>query len=242
MTRNEITFSEAIEKVMIANGYYASLQLIYKEFEKYRSFSGLTPLKTIQERVQRDKRFTRVGLGIYALAEHLDKLPRLIEPKSLVEKRNYTHTKIEGMIIEMGNMDGFDTYTPDRSKVFDNKQLGNLITIKRIPNFTYEKIIRSIQYIDVIWFNRRGFPEKVFEVEDSTDFRGSLVKFTEIQDFKTNFNLISASERKIKYEREVTKSAFQSIIDHCRFIDYRDIERLYDARLNYHKINQDLSL
>lgn len=242
MTRNEITYSEAIEKVMVTNGYYASLQLIYKEFEKYRLFSGKTPLKTIQERVQRDKRFTRIGLGIYALCEHIDKLPRLIEPKNLVEKISYTHTKIEGMIIEMGNMDGFDTYTPDKSKIFDNKQLGNLITIKKIPNFTYKKIIHSIQYIDVIWFNRRGFPEKVFEIEDSTDFRNSLVKFTEIQDFKTNFNLISASERRKKYEQEVTRAAFQSIIERCRFIDYNDIEKLYTARLNYHNVNQDLSL
>jgi hypothetical protein len=32
----ETTFSDAIEKVMISNGYYAPLSLIYKEFEKYR--------------------------------------------------------------------------------------------------------------------------------------------------------------------------------------------------------------
>jgi len=60
--RKGLTFSDAIEKVMIENGYYAPLQLIYKEFEKHRPFSGLTPLKTIQERVQRDKRFTRMLL------------------------------------------------------------------------------------------------------------------------------------------------------------------------------------
>jgi hypothetical protein len=32
----EKTFSDAIEEVMLHNGYYAPLQVIYKEFEKYR--------------------------------------------------------------------------------------------------------------------------------------------------------------------------------------------------------------
>jgi putative restriction endonuclease len=57
---NEKTFSDAIEEVMLHNGYYAPLQVIYKEFEKYRKKTGLTPDKTIQERVQRDSRFTRI--------------------------------------------------------------------------------------------------------------------------------------------------------------------------------------
>jgi hypothetical protein len=37
------------------------LPLIYKEFSKYREKTGLTPDKTIQERVQRDARFTKIG-------------------------------------------------------------------------------------------------------------------------------------------------------------------------------------
>ncbi|MBU6414962.1 hypothetical protein KGQ34_01795 [Patescibacteria group bacterium] len=232
----EATFSEAIEQVMKNNGYYAPLKLIYKEFEKYRKFSGLTPLKTIQERVQRDKRFTRIGLGVYALTEHLDKLPQIITPKTTSEKTNQRHSAIQGMIIEIGNMEGFDTYTPDRSKVFANKELGNIATIKEFPLFTYEKIIHSVKFVDVAWFNERGFPEKIFEVEDSTDFRGSLVKFAELQDFNTSFNLVASAERKTKYDREVSKTAFVKIIERCHFVNYSEVEKYYDVALNYHKV------
>lgn len=242
MTKQDTTFSEAIEKVMLENGYYAPLQLIYKQFEKHRPFSGLTPLKTIQERVQRDRRFTRIGLGVYALAEYLGKLPRTLEPKTQLEKIGHKHAEIQGMIIEIGNMKGLDTYTLDRSKIFMNKKLDNIITLKECPGFTYEKIIKSIKFCDVIWFNLRGFPEKLFEIEDSTDFRGSLVKFAELQDFKTTFNLIASSERKAKYEREIAKSAFRSIVDRCRFVDYINIKKYYDASLNYHTINHELAL
>ncbi|HEY4528085.1 MAG TPA: hypothetical protein VJL09_03515 [Candidatus Paceibacterota bacterium] len=236
----ETTFSEAIEKVMLENGYYAPLQLIYKEFEKHRPFSGLTPLKTIQERVQRDRRFTRIGLGVYALTAYLDKLPRVIEPKTQTEKSGQKHSEIQGMIIEIGNMEGFDTYTPDRSKVFANKELGNIATIKDFPIFTYDRIIRSVKFVDVAWFNERGFPEKIFEVEDSTDFRGSLVKFAELQDFNTSFNLVASAERKTKYDREVSKTAFTNIVSKCHFVNYADIEEYYNASLNYHKVSKSV--
>ena len=232
----KVTFSDAIEKVMLENSYYAPLQLIYKEFEKHRPFSGLTPLNTIQERVQRDKRFTRIGLGVYALTEHLDKLPRVIEPKTNVERATHKHAEIQGMIIEIGNMKGFDTYTPDRGKVFANKELGNIVTLKDFLPFTYDRIIRSVKFVDVAWFNERGFPEKIFEVEDSTDFRGSLVKFAELQDFNTSFNLVASAERKTKYDREVSKTAFANIVGRCHFVNYADIEGYYNAALNYHKV------
>lgn len=242
MRENKVTFSDAIEKVMLENGYYAPLQLIYKEFEKHRPFSGLTPLNTIQAIVQRDKRFTRIGFGVYALTEHLDRLPRVIEPKTQAEKMGHKHTEIQGMIIEIGNMKGFDTYTPDRSKIFANKELGNITTVQEFPVFTYDKIVQAVKFCDVIWFNPRGFPERLFEVEDSTDFRSSLVKFAELQDFKTSFSLVAPSERETKYDREVSKSAFKSIVDRCHFVTYADIEQFYGASLNYHKISQELAL
>jgi len=63
-----------------------------------------------------------------------------------------------------------------------------------------------------------------------------------LQDFKTNFNLVASSERRVKYDREVSKSAFKSIVDRCRFVDYAEIEKYYNASLNYHKISHELTL
>ena len=80
-----MTYSEAIEQVMLHNGYFAPLKLIYREIWNYKDkteITGKTPDMTIQERVQRDKRFTRIGLGVYALTKYLDKLPKQEEPKT----------------------------------------------------------------------------------------------------------------------------------------------------------------
>ena len=60
MSNREMPFNQAIEQIMLDNGYLASLQHIYKEFPEYRRLTGQTPFNTIQERVQRDPRFTRI--------------------------------------------------------------------------------------------------------------------------------------------------------------------------------------
>lgn len=70
----DLTYSEAIEKVIIDNGGYASLKYIYENIEKYRKKTGLTPDNTIQERVQRDNRFTRIAKGVYALTDFVNTL------------------------------------------------------------------------------------------------------------------------------------------------------------------------
>jgi len=75
----ELTYSEAIEKVMLDNNNFASLKLIYNkiwEHKDIRGIHGITPEKTIQEKVQRDQRFTRIGKGIYALTEFIEKIEK----------------------------------------------------------------------------------------------------------------------------------------------------------------------
>ncbi|MBI2980521.1 MAG: hypothetical protein HYY41_06865 [Chloroflexi bacterium] len=41
----------SIEKVLLKNNYVAPLKKIYKEIVQYRTLTGQTPFKTIQERV-----------------------------------------------------------------------------------------------------------------------------------------------------------------------------------------------
>ena len=151
-----MTYSEAIEQVMLKNGYFAPLKLIYKEIWNYKDKSeivGKTPDMTIQERVQRDKRFTRIGLGVYALTDYIDKLPKAEIPKTKQAEKERKHARIQGMLLEIGNhqKDISDTYTNDKKWIFENKTLGSLATIQKVPLFTFQNIIEdSISFVDVI--------------------------------------------------------------------------------------------
>ena len=79
MRKKDLTYSEAIEQVMFNNNYFASLKLLYKEVWNYKDKSkitGITPDNTIQERVQRDERFTRIAKGVYALTQFIENVEK----------------------------------------------------------------------------------------------------------------------------------------------------------------------
>ena len=239
MSNREMTFSQAIEQVILDNGYLASLQHIYKEFPKYRTLTGQTPLKTIQERVQRDPRFTRIGLGIYALTEYLDKLPTSPKPQSKEQEKEQTHYSIQGMLLEIGNMEGFETYSPNKNAIFDNKPLLQIMTFSEFPNFTYPNIIQSVRFIDILWFNNRGFPKFAFEVEITPQFRNSLLKFSELSDFYTTFYLIAEAENQDKYYREISRSVFREIKARCLFKTCDQVRDMYLRSIEKQKVSAE---
>lgn len=232
----ELTWSQAIEKAIIEMGYIATLKQIYETAIKYKSFSGLTPDRTINERVQRDTRFIKLRPGLYGLRDYIDKLPDEFNPKIEKSKKDedkITHSYIQGMLLEIGKINGFQTFSPDKGAKFITKNLTDVMTLHEIPKFTFDSIIHSTKFIDVIWFNERNFPNTVFEIENSTNFRNSLVKFVELQDFKTSMVLIAPNDKSKaeKYNQEITKSAFASIKERVKFYNYDYIEKLYNSQV-----------
>ena len=238
----ELTWSEAIEQAIIQNGYIATLEEIYQIAPTLKQFNGLTPDRTINERVQRDKRFVKLKPGLYGLKNYLEKLPDEFNPKiskTQADEDKITHAYIQGMLLEIGNINGFKTFAPDKSGRFTSKKLCDIMTLKEIPKFTYEHILQSTRFIDVIWFNDRNFPNSIFEVENSTNFRNSLVKFVELQDFTTSMIMIAPNEKsKInKYNQEIEKSAFAAIKDRVKFFNYDKIIGLYNSQIAASKYN-----
>lgn len=233
-----MTYSEAIEQVMLKNGFFAPLKLIYREIWNYKDKSeivGKTPNLTIQERVQRDKRFTKIGLGVYALTDYLDKLPKAEIPKNKKDEKERKHAIIQGMLLEIGNhqKDISDTYTNDKKWIFENKTLGSLATLQKVPIFTFRHIIDdSVSFADVIWFNERQFPQVIFEVEHSTDFRDAFIKFMELQDFQTRFYCVSDETKRGKFEKERNKSAFSAVNNRVAFLTYEQVENDYKKAIH----------
>ncbi len=93
MYKENLTYSEAIEMVMNDNGGFASLKYIYENIEKYRKKTGKTPDNTIQERVQRDDRFTRIASGVYGLTEFLESIEKYDLGFFTVQKDNILFRK-----------------------------------------------------------------------------------------------------------------------------------------------------
>jgi len=234
--QEKLKFADVIMKALEANDGYASLDAIYRryhsEFAPKFGSRGATPEASIRTETQRAVKrgdLKRIGLGIYALPTA--QLPTAPPAKTKVEKAERRHSQIQGMLLEIGNHrdenECANTYTPDKNSVFGNKLLGKLATLEKIHEFTFPQIVREIRRADVIWFNKRDFPHKIFEVEHTTNFKNALLKFCELQDFKVRFYCVAEANRENKFREALGKSTFAPIRENCEFISYEKIESDY---------------
>src|SRR3712207_2225957 len=167
-----MTKVEAIAKVMEDNGGTASLETIYNHICKYyptakQSANWAAGIRGVLYReINNNRRFKKIGLSIYALMDY--------QPDSKPKQTDKVrwHSYMEGICVELGNLDGYDTYTADPSAVYrDRLYLRDFTTMPTMPQFTYEQIVNEAKRIDVVWLNKHGlsFPQYVFEIVDSIE-------------------------------------------------------------------------
>lgn len=89
----QLTYSEAIEKVMLDNGGFATLKHIDSNLEKYRRRTGKTPYDTIVGEVQMRDIFTRIGKGIWGLTNFIERIEQTDLGFFTVQKDNIIFKK-----------------------------------------------------------------------------------------------------------------------------------------------------
>ncbi|MCS7300420.1 MAG: hypothetical protein NZ556_02525 [Fimbriimonadales bacterium] len=235
------TQADQVEAALANLGGYATLAQLYDAVD-WRSWGTRTPRATIRRILQKDprRRFFRIRPGLWGLAKQKEEiLQRLSIGADAPEEqlRAFDHTYYQGLAVEIGNLRRFETFVPksDRGKPFSGKSLSDLVTLDDIPRFTYDDIVERARYVDVIWFRKRKeqfmFPDTFIEVEHTTDFTNSLVKFVEFQDFRARFFVIADSGRRGEFLKRLSASAFDSIREGVRFVDYETLARLYEREL-----------
>ena len=229
MSKSNFTWSDAIEAVIRQNNYVATLKILHEYapaiYAEHNIIKGLTPHKTMDERVQRDKRFHKLVPGLYALVATLNELPKDINPTTQTEaqKENLTHVSIQALLLQLGGFYQFQTFTPDRKKDYITQKLGDLASLAEFPKFTYERIIARTRNIDVSWFNERGMPTSIFEVENSTDMKNGLSKFMELQDFRTKMFIVAPSRRENEFRNIFEQPTFKAIQTQVQFWNYEKL-------------------
>ena len=228
-----MTKVEAIEKVMEDNGGTASLSVIYENITKYYptakdSEKWQEGIRGVLYRAMRGKQLCKkIGLSIYAIADYKEEA----KPKSKDSVR--MHSYIEGICIELGNIEKFLTYTADPSVVYrDNLHLSDFVTMRDLPAFTYSEIINEVKRIDVIWFNdgKNAFPKRVFEVVDSVGtLNGAFNRSLQLQNFMTDFYIVAPEKHHDKYLQTIELEIYQPQKDRFKFINYDDIQELYET-------------
>lgn len=230
--KNKLPQHKQVIEVMAKNGGYATLGYLYQNVD-VSDWSTKTPFKSINRIVQDERFFFKIKPGLWALKEKKNDILKSLDLDAKNEKETkaeeFTHSYFQGLLIEIGNMRGFETFVPsqDKKKLFLNKPLGDVSTLKTIYEFSYDEFVKRARTIDVIWFNERKMPSSFFEVEHSTDIYNSLIKFTELQDFYSNYCIVADRVRKREYESKIAVNVFKKVKPRISFMSYDDLSEIH---------------
>lgn len=225
---------EAIIRIMEENGGYATLRFLNQNALKVAgiTWKTKTPFASIRRIVQDNRFFFKIRPGLWALKSFKDKLPPDIFPveKQPKEKyEEYSHTFYQGLLAEIGNFNGYRTFVPnqDKNKVYLGKKLSDIVSISEIYEFSYPHIVNLTKTIDVIWFNEREMPSRLFEVEHTTTIHNSLIKFVELQEFYAKYYIVADEVRKNEFQSKLSLKAFYPIAKRVSFWSYDDVAELH---------------
>jgi hypothetical protein len=142
------------------------------------------------------------------------------------KQAEYTHAVVQGMLVELGNLLGYDTYSADRAPEYRDTTIGELVTLDALPEFTSKRILNTARQIDVVWLEDE-FPVCCFEIEHSTDVTKGLLRMHQLAHFQAQFFIVAPETTRTKFETETDKSPFYQHRDRYFFRSYKDVEALY---------------
>jgi hypothetical protein len=161
------------------------------------------------------------------------------EEKNTVEES--LHSVLQGRLLEIGNVRGFETYCPNKSKKFNDKNLEEISTLQDCPKLQFSDY-SLLRQIDVLWFKNRGsnlIPEYAFEVELSTGVWSGVGRMGTLLDYN-NVGLYIISNDKKKFKQVV--NSFSEHKERYRFVENESLGQLYSAEINLRELRVDIGL
>ncbi len=159
------------------------------------------------------------------------------KPQSAVES---IHSVLQGRLIEIGNIRGYETYCPDKSKQFNRQKLKVLTTLRECPKLQYSDY-KSLRNIDVIWYRKvsKGYyPEYAFEVEITTGVWSGFGRLASLRDYNTKMYIVTNQNKRFSQ----VSSSFPELQSRYIHIIPDNIGLLYSAEKNLIELQKELNL
>ncbi len=167
--------------------------------------------------------------------------PPVIQSEEINSVEESLHSVLQGRLIEIGNIRGFHTYCPNKSKKFNDRSLEEISTLKDCPNLQFSDY-SLLRQIDVLWFKNRGsnfIPEYAFEVELSTGVWSGMGRMATLLDYN-NVGLYIISTDKKKFNQVM--NSFSEHRERYRFVENESLGQLYSAEINLRELRFDIGL
>jgi hypothetical protein len=151
------------------------------------------------------------------------------------------HSVIQGRLLEIGNIRGYDTYCPNKSKIFNDVKLESISSLQTCPDLQFSDY-NLLRQIDVLWFKNRGsnyVPESAFEIELSTGVWSGVGRMSTLIDYKGVKLYVIGYDSK-KYI-QVTNSLTE-IKERYKFVPNDSVGQLYSAEKNLMELRADIGM
>lgn len=162
------------------------------------------------------------------------------ESTALIQPEESIHNVIQGRLIEIGNIRGYFTYCPDKSRTFNRVRLGAVTTLDECPKLQFSDY-ELLRKIDVLWFRRATsgyYPAYAFEVEISTGVWSGFGRLATLRDYDTKPYIITNEDK--KFQQVVTQ--FPEIKERFVHVIPDQVGLLYSAEKNLIAMRTEFNL
>lgn len=176
-------------------------------------------------------------------SEYANALNQLSSPTKTIKttaEESY-HSVLQGRLLEIGNIRGYQTFCPNKSKMFNGKPLGQIATLNTCPDLQFSDY-NLLRQIDVLWFREKAekhIPEYAFEVELSTGTWSGVGRLATLIDY-ANTNLYVVSDELKKYSQVL--QSFADYKSRYKHVATYLIGDLYAAERNLKELRFDVGL
>ncbi len=147
------------------------------------------------------------------------------------------HSEAEMLLLKIGRLLGYDTYTPDRSAEAFGEKLQTYVSLQEIPTrFLGKELITLAREIDVAWF-KDEVPKFAFEVEHSTKFGNGFQRLYQLSPLSTKLFVLSSRKNEYLFEKFINTDPYYKYKDNFRFRDYKQLEDYFNAVSEFTEIN-----
>lgn len=161
--------------------------------------------------------------------------------KSKITAEDSIHAVLQGRLLEIGNIRGYKTFCPDKSKAFNSRKLSEIASIQTCPKleFSNYEVLRNI---DVIWFTEKGsnhIPEYAFEIELSTGTWSGVGRLATLMDYRHVRMFVISNDQK-RYQQVM--HSFADYSARYNHVNTDSLGELYSAELNLKKLRVDVGI
>jgi hypothetical protein len=154
-----------------------------------------------------------------------------------VEVEATEHTKIQALLLKLGNEMSFDTWVAknDKSKEFEGKLLGGFPGVRNgLPLQFDQATNKTIELIDVLWLKANSIVA-AFEIESTTSVYSGLLRMADLIAMQPNINIplyiVAPDKRREKVITEINRPTFSrlepGLNEICRFLSFSTVEELF---------------